>query len=136
LEFSVMRKSNWTPSIVPRGDEQDVYLVVDDLGRLGWIWREAEYETTDFETVILDLLDGQYKNPIGCFDPFEGCSRDVSADVAGELRRHCDLHQGRAVHAIRRGSVRKSRPPTQLSCHSVRKSYRCRSRFRVVLIAY
>jgi hypothetical protein len=30
-----MRKSNWTLSIVPRGDEQDIYLVVDDLGRLG-----------------------------------------------------------------------------------------------------
>jgi hypothetical protein len=30
-----MRKSNWTPSIVPNGDRQNVYLVVDDLGRLG-----------------------------------------------------------------------------------------------------
>ena len=37
-----MRKSNWTPSIVPRGDEQDLYLVVDDLGGLGRVWREAD----------------------------------------------------------------------------------------------
>jgi hypothetical protein len=29
-----MRKSSWTPSIVPRGDDHDVYLVVDDLGRI------------------------------------------------------------------------------------------------------
>jgi hypothetical protein len=29
-----MRKSNWTPSIVPRSADQDVYLVVDDLGRI------------------------------------------------------------------------------------------------------
>jgi hypothetical protein len=104
-----MRKSNWTPSIVPRGDDHDVYLVVDDLGRLGWIWREAEYETTDYETVILDLLDGQNKNPIGCFDPFEGWSRDVC--ISGRrpgTAPACDLHKGRAVHAIRRGSVRKS----------------------------
>jgi hypothetical protein len=36
-----MRRSNWTPSIVPRGDDHDVYLVVDDLGRLGRIWLEA-----------------------------------------------------------------------------------------------
>jgi hypothetical protein len=89
----VVRKSNWTPSIVPRGDDHDVYLVVDDLGRLGWVWREAEFETTDYETVILDLLEGQYKNPTGifCFNTFEGWSRDVSEDVAKELRRRCDL---------------------------------------------
>jgi hypothetical protein len=38
-----MRKSNWTPSIVPRADEQDVYLVIDDLGSPGRVWREAAY---------------------------------------------------------------------------------------------
>jgi hypothetical protein len=29
-----LRRSNWTPSIVPLGDDHDVYLVVDDLGRV------------------------------------------------------------------------------------------------------
>jgi hypothetical protein len=88
-----MRKSNWTPSIVPRGDDHNVYLVVDDLGRQGWVWREAEFETTDYETVILELLESQYKKPIGvfCFNTFEGWSREVSEDVAHELRRRCDL---------------------------------------------
>ena len=88
-----MRISNWTPSIVPRGDEQDVYLVVDDLGRLGRVWREADFDATDFETVGMDLLGGQYKNPIGvfCFNTAEGWSRDVSEDIAKELRRRCDL---------------------------------------------
>lgn len=88
-----MRKSNWTPSIVPRDDDQDVYLVVDDLGRLGRVWREADYECTDFETVVTDLLSGQYTNPIGifCFNTTEGWSRDVSEDIAHELRRRCDL---------------------------------------------
>ena len=42
-----MRKSSWTPSIVPRGDDQDVYLVMDDLGRLGRVWREADVENTE-----------------------------------------------------------------------------------------
>jgi hypothetical protein len=51
-----LRRSNWTPSIVPRGDDHDVYLVVDDLGRLGRVWREADYEATDLETVISDLF--------------------------------------------------------------------------------
>ena len=30
----------WTPSIVP--NDQTVYLVLDDLGRLGPVWREAD----------------------------------------------------------------------------------------------
>jgi hypothetical protein len=70
-----MRKSNWTPSIVPRGDDR--VLVVDDLGQFGRIWREADVEATDFETVV---LEDQYKNPVGvfAFNPFEGWSRDVS----------------------------------------------------------
>jgi hypothetical protein len=88
-----MRKSSWTPSIVPRGDDHDVYLVVDNLGRLGRVWREADYEATDFETVVTDMLDGQYKDPIGifAFNTAEGWSRDVSADIAAELCLRCDL---------------------------------------------
>jgi hypothetical protein len=84
---------SWTPSIVPRGDDQDVNLVVDDLGRLGQVWREAEVGTTDLETVVTDMLNGQYTNPAGdfSFNPEEGWSRDASEDVARELRRRCDL---------------------------------------------
>jgi len=58
-----MRKSSWTPSIVPTDQDETVYLVADDFGRLGRAWREADYEATDLETVIQDLLTGQYKNP-------------------------------------------------------------------------
>ena len=54
-----MRTSTWTPSIVLGGDDDTVYLVKDNLGRLGAVWREADSETTDLETVIADLLDGQ-----------------------------------------------------------------------------
>jgi hypothetical protein len=101
-----MRRSNWTPSIVPRGDDHDVYLVVDDLGRLGRVWREADFDVTDFETVVADLLEGQYKNPIGifAFDSSEGWSRDVSAHVATELRHWCDL-QLRDVPEFLQGSA-------------------------------
>jgi hypothetical protein len=89
----VVPKSNWTPSIVPRGDDHDVYVVVDDLGRLGRVGSEADFEATDFETVVTDLLDGQYNRPISifAFNAAEGWSRDVSADIAIELRRRCDL---------------------------------------------
>jgi hypothetical protein len=89
----VIRKSNWTPSIVPRGDDQNVYLVVDDLGRQGRVWREADVKTAELETVILDLLEGQYKNPVRvvAFNTAERWSEDVSADVVQELRHRCDL---------------------------------------------
>ena len=81
------------PSIVPEGDDQNVYLVVDDFGRHGRAYRETDVESADLETVIIDLLDGQYKNPVRVvsFNTAEKWSQDVSADVAQELRRRCDL---------------------------------------------
>jgi hypothetical protein len=87
-----MRKSDWTPSIVPGGDDHDVYLVVDDFGHLGRAYPEADVERTDLETVIGDLLSGQYKSPVRVvgFNTNEGWSKDVSAEVAHELRRRCD----------------------------------------------
>ena len=85
-----MRRS---PSIVP-GGEPAVYFVMDDLGgRLGRIWREVEAEATDYETVIRDLLSGQYSNPVRVvsFNTAEGWSRDVSAEVAEDLQQRCHL---------------------------------------------
>jgi hypothetical protein len=85
--------SSWTPSIVPRDDDQTVYLVMDDLGRHGRAWREADPETTDLETVITDLMECQYSKPVRvvAFNTAEGWSRDVSEDIAHELRRRSDL---------------------------------------------
>lgn len=90
-----MRRSSWTPSIVPRDDDHNIYMVLDDLGRTGRIWLEADAESTDLETVIADLLNGQYKSPVRVigFNTAERWSEDVSTDVALELRRRCDLHQ-------------------------------------------
>jgi hypothetical protein len=86
-------RNPWTPLIVPKGDDQTVYLVIDDFGRKGRAYRAADVETTDLETVIVDLLGGQYANPIRviAFNTAEGWSQDVSEDIAQELRRRCDL---------------------------------------------
>jgi hypothetical protein len=42
---------------------------------------------------ILDLLEGQYKNPVRvvAFNTAEKWSQDVSSDVVQELRHRCDL---------------------------------------------
>jgi hypothetical protein len=79
---------------VPRGDDQNVYMVIDDLRRNGRVWPEADLEGTDLETVLTDLMSGQHRTPILVisFDVAEGWSRDVSEDVANELRMRCDLH--------------------------------------------
>jgi hypothetical protein len=97
-----MRRSSWTPSIVPNEDDETVYLVADDFGRLGRAWREVDYEATDLETVIRDLLSGQYSNPIRvvAFNTAERWSEDVSEDVARELRRRCDLQMRELPTAI------------------------------------
>jgi hypothetical protein len=89
----VMRKSNWTPSIVPNGDDKNVYIVLDDFGRSGRANRETDAERVDLEAVIMDMLEGQYHNPVRviCFNTAEKWSQDVSGDVAHELRRRCDL---------------------------------------------
>jgi hypothetical protein len=74
-----MRRS---PSIAPASpDDRDTYLVLDDFGeRLGRAWRETGEERTDRETVISDLIDGQYSNParVIAFNTAERWSRDVS----------------------------------------------------------
>jgi hypothetical protein len=39
-----MPRTGWTPSIVPNGDDQNVYLVVDDFGPNGRAYRETDVE--------------------------------------------------------------------------------------------
>jgi hypothetical protein len=58
-----MRRS-WTPSIVPTGHDQTVYLVLDDFGRLGRCYPETDPERADLETVVSDLMSGQFNNPV------------------------------------------------------------------------
>jgi hypothetical protein len=94
---------NWTPSIVPNVADQTVYMVVDDLGHLGEVWREAGVEMTDLESVITDLLEGQYRSPVRviAFNVAEDWARDVSEDVAHELCRRCDLRLTELPESLR-----------------------------------
>jgi hypothetical protein len=83
-----MRRSPSIAADLP--DDQDVYLVLDDFGeRLGRAWRETSEERTDRETLISDLLRGEYMSPVRivAFNTEEGWSRDVTVDIADELRR-------------------------------------------------
>ena len=78
--------------MVPSGGE-DTYLVLDDLGRLGRVWRETAEDAANLETLIRDLFDNQYSRPtrIVAFNTAEGWSRDVTSAVADEIReRYAD----------------------------------------------
>ncbi len=57
------------------------------------VWIEANSNATDLETILSDMLSRQYSNPVRvvAFNVSEGWSRDVSEDVAIEIRRRCDL---------------------------------------------
>jgi len=83
-----------SPSIVPETNDRDVYLVLDDFGgRLGRAWRETDEGTTDRQTVITDMMDGQYSNParVVAFNTAEGWSRDVSKEIADQIARRCAM---------------------------------------------
>jgi hypothetical protein len=79
-----------SPSIVPEDDNRDIYLVLDDFGgRLGRAWRETDEAEADRATLVRDLLDGQYANPVRivAFNTAEGWSRDASEDIAASSPR-------------------------------------------------
>jgi hypothetical protein len=117
-----MRRSGWTPSIVPGGYDQTVYLVMEDLGRLGRVWPEADVENSDVETIIVDLLDAQYGSPLCviAFNAAERWSRDVSEDIARELLRRCDLEGRKLPEGVQDFVERYAGNPTQLTLRPVR----------------
>jgi hypothetical protein len=86
LEPKVMRRS---PSIVPHGADYDTYVVLNDFGTLGRAWCEADEQGTDRKTLIRRLMEDQYSHPVRivAFNTAEGWSRDVTVDIADELRR-------------------------------------------------
>jgi len=81
-----------SPSIVPNPDDREIYLLLNDFGgRLPLAWCETDEEHTDRETVITDLITGQYSDPVRvvAFNTAEGWSRDVSEKLADEIAEYC-----------------------------------------------
>ncbi|MFB6463318.1 hypothetical protein [Bradyrhizobium tunisiense] len=78
-----------SPSIVPTDRlDRDIYLVLEDFGaRAGCAWRETDEQDTDRDTIIRDLLSGQYSYPVRVvvFNAIEGRARDATSEIADEL---------------------------------------------------
>jgi len=90
-----------SPSIIP-GFDVDVYLVLDDFGKLGRAYRETDEEASDRETIIHNLVSGEYNNPVRivAFNTSEGWARDVTED------RHAVWHAERSLATQHRAERR------------------------------
>ena len=80
-----------SPSIIPDDADRDIYLVLDDFGKLGRAWRETDERAADRDALIRDLLDGQYRDPVRivAFNTVEGWSRDLTEEIAVALHERC-----------------------------------------------
>jgi hypothetical protein len=74
-------------------NDQSFYLVIDRIGKDDILFHETSLERTDLESVIKDLRNGHYDDPLRvvAFNTDEKWSQDVSEDVARELQRRADL---------------------------------------------
>jgi hypothetical protein len=68
-------------------NDTDVYLVIEDYGDLGQAFRETDIAEADFDTMVSNIISGEYRNPLRvvAFNTVEGWSRDVSEDIANEV---------------------------------------------------
>jgi hypothetical protein len=84
---------SFVPSIVPSGHDQSVYLVINNFGKAGAAFAETDVDKADLETVIGDLMSGQYSDSVRvfAFDTGEHWPEDASEDVAREIMRRLDL---------------------------------------------
>jgi hypothetical protein len=61
-----------------------VYIVLNDFGPLGRAYCESGEDEADEETIIENILSGEYSHPLAvfAFNAAEGWARDVTEDVA------------------------------------------------------
>jgi hypothetical protein len=79
-----------SPSIIP-GLDRDVYLVLDDFGRMGCAWRETNLKTPILRLSSKICSKDSTANPVRVvgFNVSEGWVRDVSEEIARMLRQRC-----------------------------------------------
>jgi hypothetical protein len=118
-----MSKTGWSQSGVPYGADQTTYLVVDRFSG-GSVYRETEIERSDLETVISDLLTGQFNDPVRvvAFNTlgrrrFRRCRSRTSNPV-----RHCGWACARASSGFC-GCICRTDAPTGVATSLGRTNY-------------
>ncbi|MEH2487852.1 hypothetical protein [Bradyrhizobium sp. AZCC 2230] len=74
---------------VPYGADQTLFVVIDRLDE----GKEIRVERSDLEATIGELVAGCFNDPIKVisFNTLEHWMKDISIDVAGEIRARCDI---------------------------------------------
>jgi len=75
--------------VVPYGADRTLFVVIDRLDRA----TEIRVERSDLETTISDLVAGCFSDPVRVisFNTLEHWMKDISTDVAGEIKARCDI---------------------------------------------
>ncbi|WP_249140170.1 MULTISPECIES: hypothetical protein [Bradyrhizobium] len=74
---------------VPYGADQTIFVVVDRVSGP----RDIRIERPDVETIVRELFAGCFSDPVGilAFNTLEHWVKDISAEVAAEIRSRCDI---------------------------------------------
>ena len=74
-------------SLVPLNEDNDVYMVLDELLTFGRVWREASEEAANEQTVLNLIADGEFRRPVRVivFNSAEGWCRDETAALGLKL---------------------------------------------------
>ena len=91
-----------SPPLIPNDRlHKDFYLVLEDFSS-GAAFRETD-EGVDYQTLIGDLLSGQYDQVLRvvAFNPAEGWSRDASEDIALERERRVGVEDREISDALK-----------------------------------
>ena len=75
--------------VVPYGADQTIFVVIDRLDRT----TEIRIERNDLEATIGELVAGCFHDPVKVIslNTLEHWLKDISTDVAGEIRARCDI---------------------------------------------
>jgi len=108
---------SWSPTTAPRGTDATVYLVMDSFGAIGSSYRETDIERSDLDTLIVDLMAGEFNEPVSvvAFNTFEHWADDVSRQIAEEIQRRCDISGEPVPEHIRDFVEDHSGPTRQLA---------------------
>ena len=74
---------------VPYGADQTLFVVIDRLDRA----TEIRVERSNLEATINELVAGCFNDPIRVisFNTLEHWTKDISTEIAGEIRARCDI---------------------------------------------
>ncbi|MBC9878914.1 hypothetical protein G8O24_16360 [Bradyrhizobium sp. INPA01-394B] len=84
-----MLEAGMPSPVVPYGADQTLFVVIDRRDAA----TEVRVERSDLDTAIGELVAGCFSDPVQVisFNTLEHWMKDISTDVAGEIRARCDI---------------------------------------------